>query len=73
MVRCVVCPKFTRKTCYCSYYGRTIKPDDIHKSISCDGYPNFARRKWLLNAAHREANPEVEALLDYQILGEKTK
>jgi hypothetical protein len=51
----------------------TIKREDIHKQISCDGYPNFARRKWLLNVAHREANPEVEALLDYQILGEKTK
>jgi len=70
MVRCVLCPNFTRKTCYCKYYNRIIKPDDIHKQISCEGYPNFARRKWLLNATHKEENPEVEALLVYQILGD---
>jgi len=43
---------------------------DVKGRFCCDGYPNFARRKWLLNAAHREANPEVEALLVYQILGD---
>jgi hypothetical protein len=73
MVQCIRCHNFERKTCYCSFYKRTIALSDIHTQISCDGYPNFARRKWLLNAAHREANPEVEALLDYQVLGEKTK
>ena len=73
MVQCVSCRNFTRKTRYCSFYKRTIALADIHKSISCDGYPNFARRKWLLNAAHREENPQVEALLVYQVLGEKTK
>jgi len=70
MVRCVTCGKFERKTCHCDYYNMTIKPDDIHKQISCEGYPNFARRKWLLNAAGKEENPEVEALLVYQILGD---
>jgi len=71
MVQRSSCRNFTRKTRYCSFYNMTIKREDIHKQISCDGYPNFARRKWLLNAAHREANPEVEALLVYPILGDK--
>ena len=73
MARFVVCPKFTRKTCYCSYYGRTIKPDDIHKEISCQGFPNRAREKWLLKAASKQENPYVQAEVLYQVLGEKTK
>ena len=73
MVQCSSCRNFTRKTRYCSFYKKTIVLGDIHTPISCDGYPNFARRKWLLNAAHKEQNPQVKAMLDYQILGEKTK
>ncbi len=68
MVRCVVCPKFTRKTCHCSYYNKTINPDDIHKQISCPGYPNDARRKWLLAVAERKALPQAY----YQILETKS-
>lgn len=71
-MRCVNCPKFTRATCHCNYYNRTIKPDEIYNDFSCPGYPNYAKRKWLLNAARKEANPEVKALLDYQILEGKT-
>jgi hypothetical protein len=73
MVRCVQCPRFDRATRYCSFYKRTISLNDIHKQISCSGYVNLARRKWLLNAAHKEQNPQVKEMLDYQILGEKTK
>jgi len=73
MVQCILCHNFNRETRQCSFYNRTIALGDIHTQISCDGYPNFARRKWLLNLAHKEQNPQVKAMLDYQILGETKK
>lgn len=72
MVRCIQCPKFRREDCMCyrdPQHPRQIKVDDIHKSIRCDGFPNVARRRWLLNVAHRQALPEAY----YQILGGKKK
>jgi hypothetical protein len=67
MVQYSSCRNFTRKTHCCSFFKKTIALADIHKQISCDGYPNFARRKWLLGLAHKEQNSQVKA---YQILGE---
>ena len=68
MVRCIICPHFTRKTCHCNYYNRTVKSDDIHKQILCDGYPNPARRNWLLIApalqAYKKAIAEAEEKLE---------
>jgi hypothetical protein len=58
-VRCVYCPQFERKTRHCRHYNVTIKLSDIHRSKKCDGYDNVAKRKWLLNVAHREALPEA--------------
>jgi hypothetical protein len=69
-MRCIQCHELVRATRYCKFFKRTIALSDIHKNISCDGYPNFARRKWLLNLAHKEQNPQVKEMLDYQILGE---
>ena len=66
MVRCVQCSKFTRETRHCSFYDKTISLTDIHKQISCRGYPNRAREKWLLN-------PHVQAEIFHQALGDKTK
>lgn len=71
MVRCIVCPKFTRKTRYCNFYNKTIALDQIHKQIVCDGYPNTAKRKWLLNLANKEENPQLRSSLFYQVLGDK--
>jgi len=71
MVRCVQCPKFNRAAHYCSFYKRTIALADIHKQISCPGYPNRAREKWLLKAAGKEQDPYFQAEILYQILGDK--
>lgn len=71
MVRCVDCGKFERKTRHCSFYNRTISLADIHKQISCPGYPNWAREKWLLKAASKEQNPHIQAEIFYQIWGGK--
>ena len=73
MVRCVCCSKFTRETCYCSFYKRTIALADIHKQISCEGFPNRAREKWLLKAASKQENPYAQAEILYSVLGGKKK
>ena len=70
-MRCVNCPKFDRATRYCSFYKRIIALADIHKQISCSGFPNRAREKWLLKAACKEQNPYFQAEILYQILGDK--
>jgi hypothetical protein len=71
MVRCVLCPRFKRETRFCSFYKKTIALGDIHEQIKCEGYPNVARRKWLLKAASKESNPYFQAEILYQALGDK--
>lgn len=58
MVRCVNCPHFNRQTRYCSFYKQTISVKDIYKNIQCNGYPNRAEAKVLLNSAHVDAISE---------------
>jgi hypothetical protein len=72
MVHCVLCrTHFNRQTRYCNFYKRTIALADIHRQISCPGYPNRAREKWLLKAAGKEQNPYFQAEIFYQIWGKK--
>jgi len=73
MVRCVQCHELERATRYCKFYKRTITLADIHKQISCRGFPNRAREKWILKAASKQDNPYVQAEMLYQVLGDKTK
>ncbi len=68
MPQCVTCGKFTRETRHCSFYNRTIALADIHKQISCQGYPNRVREKWILKVAHRDAVPEEQAKIYYELL-----
>lgn len=71
MVRCVYCPNFTRTTCYCKHYKQTIKLEDVHKQISCPGCRNRARLNWILKAASKQENPDVQAEMLYSVLGDK--
>ena len=71
MLQCVTCAKFNRQTRKCSFYNKTISLADIHKQISCEGYPNRTREKWLLKVASKEQNPYFQAEISNQIWGKK--
>jgi hypothetical protein len=53
MVRCVQCPKFTRKDHTCHRdpkHPRQIKLADIYRQIQCDGFPNRWKEAWVERA-----------------------